>query len=107
MEMKKILHEVLKGMCPYMTCGVPVVYWKLARKLTKEVYGDRGVKLLEKYKHTYDDSIEYDRVNTVYSIQGWDDPNTEVLPPELIKKLESLVPKASPVKNDWSWESQM
>jgi len=54
MQTKEILHEVLKGMCPFMSCGVPIVYWTLAERLTKEIYGPEGVKLLESFQKTYD-----------------------------------------------------
>lgn len=82
---KEILHQVLKGMCGYLSCGVPDPYWDLAKQLVAEVYGDEALKLLEEFHSVYDSSEEI----TLHSIDGWEDGgNTHVGPEELIEKLE-------------------
>lgn len=94
MKTIKILHTVLKGMDAYISCGVPEPYWILAVNLTNEIYGEAGVELLEKYHKTYDDSVDARHETILHSINGWDDPNTEIGPKELIKKLKALSKKA-------------
>ena len=88
MNTTDILHEILKGMCPYMSCGVPTTYWKLAKKLTKEVYGPKGVKLLNSFHKTYDGAVDSRDEIILHSIDGWEDGgNTHIGPEELIEKL--------------------
>lgn len=89
MNNKDILHQILKGMCPYLSCGVPIQFWNLSKILTKEIYGESGVKLLKKFHETSEDRVAVDI--TLHTIHGWENEgNTEIGPKELIKKLESL-----------------
>jgi hypothetical protein len=84
-----ILHEILRGMDPYLSCGVPGVYWDLAIRLTQEIYGDSGVKLLQSAHRMYDDGIDYKTKITLHSLELWEDNgNTQLLPEDLIERLE-------------------
>ncbi len=87
---KQILHQVLKGLDPYISCGCPGPIWKLAKTLTREVYGKKGLQLLEKFNSEHDGSVDASKEITLHTVHGWDDPNTEVGPKELIEKLEAL-----------------
>lgn len=88
---KEILHQILNGMDAYISCGVPDPFWELARTLTLEMYGEAGVELLEKFHATHDGSVDASKEIILHTVHGWDDPNTEVNPPELIEKLESTL----------------
>jgi len=35
MTLTEILHDLLRGMDPYLSQGVPTIYWALALKLTE------------------------------------------------------------------------
>ena len=86
MEKKEILHQLLMGMDGHLSCGVPLVLWELAAKLTKEVYGEDSVDLLNRYQNEYDAGI--DRESLVYTIDGCYNPNCIVGSVELISMLE-------------------
>ena len=89
MTKKKILHKILKGMDPYLSCGVPAPFWKLAIKLTKKIYGDEGVEILERFHETYDGSVEANKEIILHTINGSDaSDKTLVGPKEVIKMLE-------------------
>jgi len=90
MTTKAILHQILLGMDAYICCGVPGIYWELAVTLMDEVYGAAGLKLMERYHKTYDDSPDASKETILHTINGWDDPNTEINPEEFIQKLEAL-----------------
>lgn len=84
MNNKDILHQILKGMCPYLSCGVPTQFWDLSKILTKEIYGESGVALLEKFHISHEDGDIF-----LHVIEGWEN-DIEIGPEELIEKLESL-----------------
>jgi hypothetical protein len=90
MTKKGILHQVLLGMDPYLSCGCPTPIWDLAVNLTFEVYGSKGMELLEKCHKVYDASLEWDKDNVLHSIDWEETPNDIVGPQELIQKLEKL-----------------
>ena len=90
MTNKEILHRVLLGLDPYLSCGVPSPLYELAVDLTREVYGEPGVALVEQFKSEHDGSVDATQEITLYTIDGWDDPNTFVGPEELIAKLEAI-----------------
>jgi hypothetical protein len=56
MQLKEILHKIIEGMCPFLSAGVPDPYWELAQRLTVEVYGEKGLSLLELAHETYTDN---------------------------------------------------
>ena len=84
------MHQILMGMDGYISCGVPGLYWELAIALVDEIYGAAGLSLLERYHQTDDNSVEANVEIILHTINGWDDPNTEIGPEELIEKLEAL-----------------
>lgn len=91
MTEKEIFHEILIGLNPYESCGVPTRIYQLAKVLTEIVYGVVGLSLLEKYHIVFDENISFDNIVNLHSIDGWDDNgNTHVGPEELIKKLKAL-----------------
>lgn len=90
MKAKEILHKILLGMDAYLSCGVPDPYWELATELTREIYGDKGVALLESCHQTYDGAVDCRDEIILHTIHKWADPNTEVNPEELIEQLEAL-----------------
>jgi hypothetical protein len=93
---KEILHVLINGMDPYASLGVPTPYWELAVELTREVYGESGVKILEAAHQTYEHQVEADSSHILHSVQAWEDGGyTEVLPGEVIRRLESPRPGES------------
>jgi len=93
MTAKEILHKLILGFDPYLSTGVPKVYWDLAITLTREIYGPEGVELLESAHHTYDSSVEAASeciVHSIESLSKWEDKEFETCTEELIAALEKL-----------------
>ncbi len=80
---KEVLHEILRGMDPYLSVGVPEVYWNLAIRLTGDIYGQAGVALLESSHKTYDASVDARDEIIAHSLDPID-------PEEIIERLEAL-----------------
>ena len=91
MTKKEILHEVIRGMDAYESSGVPVAYWNLAVELTKEIYGEVGVSILEAPHIVNRNSIDAETTLHLHLIYGWEDNgNTEIGPKEVIERLKGL-----------------
>ena len=90
MTNKEILHRLLKGMDPYLSCGVPEPLWTLALDLTEEVYDTPGKIILIAYHNSNSD----DEGEKLYTIHGWtDDGQTEILPEDVIRLMEKPTTK--------------
>ena len=90
-----VLHKLIEGLDPYLSTGVPRVYWDLAITFTQELYGQKGVELLESVHHTCDDSVEAASECIVHSIDSVSDGEKYgsfegTYPKELIEALEQL-----------------
>lgn len=91
MTNKEILHKIILGMDGYLSCGVPSIYWDLAVNLTKEIYGEAGLSLLNKSKKIYNDQIDYETTLKLHTISSWENGgNFEITPEILIERLEKL-----------------
>ena len=103
MTNKQILHRILLGMDPYLSVGVPTPYWELAIELTKEIYGEAGVEILNSAHQTYDNAVDCRDEIIVHSLQKWEDGgNTEITPKEIIERLEAMSGKVSGIASDLS-----
>jgi len=79
---KEILHQIIKGMDAYLSCGVPDPYWELAKNLTLEVYGEAGVTILDSDHITYDGAVDSRDEIILHTFGDWE---------EVIVKLEQLI----------------
>jgi len=90
MTNKEILHEILKGMDPYLSTGVPEIYWNLAIKLTREIYGEMGVELLESAHITFNGAVDYKDETILHSLEKWEDKSTWISIEVIIDRLEAM-----------------
>lgn len=91
MTKKEILFDVLRGMDPYLSCGVPEVYWDLAMRLATELYGERGAAILSAAHKTYRPKFDASCEVVLHSIHGWEDGgNTEITPDVLVARLNAI-----------------
>jgi hypothetical protein len=91
MNQKEILHVLILGMDPYLSCGVPKILWDLTVQLTLEIYGQKGVEILESAHKIYDDKLGLNDTVSFHSIEKWEDGgNTEILPEDIIERLGKL-----------------
>jgi len=79
---KEILHRLIEGFSPYLSCGVPKVYWDLAITFTGEVYGSKGIDLLESTHAICNDATDARNTKILHFI--------DLPPTELIESLEAL-----------------
>ncbi len=87
MTPKEILHALLKSLDPKHTYGVDNGVWDVIARVTRDVYGDDGIAVLE----LYHDTTESFSMGDFHTIAGWEDDGvTPVTPVELIGKLETL-----------------
>jgi hypothetical protein len=81
MRQIKILHEIIRGMDEYLSTGVPEIYWNLAKELTRKLYGEKGLSLIESHHKEYDSSVD---------IHPFIVHSFNCNPEELINKLKQL-----------------
>jgi len=95
MTAKDVLHKLIEGLDPYLSTGVPRVYWDLAITFTQELYGQKGVELLESVHETYDGAVEAGEEKILHSIDSVSQcekygATDGAFPKELIEALEAL-----------------
>ena len=87
--MKKFLNKILLGMDPYISEGVPTIYWELALEMTESIYGEEGVKLLKEMHQTFDASVDTKMTIILHTLQKSEN-GTTLRPEHLIKQFKVL-----------------
>lgn len=94
MSKTEILDQLLLGMDPYESYGVPDKVWLVALKLCTDVYGQPGVDLLLSGHKLSKHPVDANTTLTYHSFQLWrDGGNTEILPEHLVAELKALRPQ--------------